>query len=190
MKEEEWQKYLDTVMSQQKTEVHEPNLDILRLFCKYIPEPDYLRILEIAAGAGVDMKVLLERGYEVEGIDLLPENRSYAKENFDIYIHGQDMHSLKFPSSSFDGILSIQTFEHALSSFIVASEMSRVLRNGGRIFLDTSDPDDRDMWGPHHPSLLYPKQIIGLFNLLEFDVLKDFSRRHRTQIIFEKRGRE
>lgn len=158
MKEEEWQKYLDTVISQQKIEIHEPNLDIIRLFCKYIPKPDYHRILEIAAGAGVDMKVLLERGYEVEGIDLLPENRSYAKKHFDISIHGQDMHSLKFPSSSFDGILSIQTFEHALSPFIVASEMSRVLRKGGRIFLDTSDPDDRDMWGHITPASSTPRR--------------------------------
>ncbi|GAH63971.1 unnamed protein product, partial [marine sediment metagenome] len=78
--------------------------------------------------------------------------------------------------------------EHALSPYIVASEMCRVLKPGGRLLLDTCDANDDAMWQPWHPSLLYPKQLIKLFDLVGFDLVKDLSRRHRTQIIFEKRA--
>jgi len=184
---EKWQKYLD-IVKQEKIENHEPNYDIIKLFSRYMPPESHAKILEVAAGAGVDMTVLRKEGYNVEGIDINPENIRYAQENFGISIHHQDMHDLKFPPLSFDGILSIQTFEHSLSPFIVASEMYRVLRHRGRVFLDTCDPDDDAMWGIWHPSLLHPRQIIKLFNMLKFNLVEDLSRKHRTQIVFEKGG--
>lgn len=187
MNEEKWWKYLD-VVKQEKIENHEPNYDIIKLFRRYMPPESHTKILEVAAGAGVDMAVLRKEGYDVEGIDINPENIRYAQENFGIGIHHQDMHELKFPPLFFDGILSIQTFEHSLSPFIVASEMYRVLRHRGRVFLDTCDPDDDAMWGIWHPSLLYPRQIIKLFKMLKFNLVEDLSRKHRTQIVFEKGG--
>jgi len=187
MKERQWYKYLNRI-KQDRVEIHPPNEDIIRLiFTKYLPVEEYPRILEVAAGAGVDMVLLREHGYEVTGIDLNSDNTVYAMKNFNIEVLLQDMHCLKFPRNSFDGIFSIQTFEHALSPYIVASEMCRVLRRGGRLLLDTCDPNDDAMWQPWHPSLLYPRQLIKLFDLVGFDLVKDLSRKHRTQIIFEKK---
>lgn len=186
MNEEMWQKYIDIVMKDQKVESHEPNYGIIETFSQYIPKEIYSNILEIAAGAGVDMALLRDKGYTVEGIDLHRLNIAYALEHFGLHIKQQDMHELKFPSCSFDGILSIQTFEHALSPFIAASEMCRVLKYKGRIFLDTCDPNDDAMWGMCHPMILYPRQIIKLFERLKVNLVADLSREHRTQIVFEK----
>lgn len=186
MKREKWLHYLDLTLQHGKLENHDPNHDILETFRTYIPSRIYPKILEIGAGAGVDMSVLIEKGYEAKGVDMLPANIDYAKEHFGLKIFKMDMHDMTFPSGSFDGILSIQTFEHALSPFIAASEMCRVLRYGGRVFLDTPDADDEGMYQKWHPSVLYPKQLIHLFKSAGFCLIENLSRKHRTQIVFEK----
>lgn len=186
MKAETWMSFLKTTLQEDKVEVHAPNLDILEIFTAYLPLTEFPQILEVGAGAGIDMKILIDKGYKVKGIGFGQENIRYAKENFGIEILQMDMHELEFSDVSFDGILAIQTFEHSLSPLIVASEISRVLRVGGRALIDTPDPDDEAMWSLHHPALLYPSQLTRLFKLSGLETIKDLSRKHRTQIMFEK----
>lgn len=181
-----WMKYLQLTLQEDKLEVHEPNVEILETFTEYLPLDKYPHVLEIGAGAGIDMKVLMDKGYEVTGIGFGYENVRYAREELGIELIQMDMHVLNFKDETFDGILSIQTFEHSLSAFIVASEISRVLKSGGRALIDTPDPDDEAMWSLHHPTLLYPMQLRRLFSLVDLKVIIDLSRKHRTQIIFEK----
>jgi len=188
MKPEIWMKYLKPTLEEDKLEIHEPNHDIIELFTKFLPPTKYPKILDLGAGAGIDMKVLSEKGYFVTGIGFGKENVEYAKEQFGINILQMDMHELIFPDQTFHGIFSIQTFEHSLSPFIVASEISRILKIGGRAFIDTPDPDDEAMWSLNHPALLYPIQLKRLFNLVNLEIVVDLSRKHRTQIIFEKRS--
>lgn len=186
MNPEAWMKYLKVTLQEDKVEVHEPNHEIIEVFTRFLPPAKYPKILDIGAGAGIDMKVLSEKGYSVTGIGFGKENIKYAKDQFGIKILEMDMHQLTFLDQAFHGILSIQTLEHSLSPFIVASEISRVLKFGGRAFIDTPDPDDEAMWALHHPALLYPIQLKRLFNLVNLEVIIDLSRKHRTQIIFEK----
>jgi len=190
MNEQKWREYMNRIKQDGTEAHHPPNEDIIRLvFTKYLPAYQCREILEVAAGAGVDMDYFHKHWYmyKVTGIDNNPSNIRHAQEKFGLTILYMDMHNLEFDDETFDGILSIQTFEHALSPYIVASEMCRVLRPGGRLLLDTCDPNDDAMWQPWHPSLLYPRQLIKLFDLVGFDLVKDLSRKHRTQIIFEKR---
>lgn len=188
MNEKLWTTYLNMTLQHGKLEDHPPNYDILYLFQKYLPLSRFRKILEIGAGAGVDMNVLMCKGYEVTGIDLLDINIEYAMKHFGIQILKMDMHSLEFGDGTFDGILLIQVFEHALSPFIVVSEMHRVLHPKGRVFLDTPDANDESMQQIWHPSLLNPQQILGLFRNLGFELVEDLSREHRTQIVFSKRS--
>jgi len=181
-----WKKYLQLTLQEDKLEVHEPNVTILEAFTEYLPLDRYPHVLEIGAGAGIDMKVLMNKGYKVTGIGFGYENKRYAGNELGIELIQMDMHVLNFKDETFDGILSIQTFEHSLSPFIVASEISRVLKPGGRALIDTPDPDDEAMWSLHHPTLLYPMQLRRLFSLVNLKVIIDLSRKHRTQIIFEK----
>ena len=181
-----WKQYLQLTLQEDKLEVHEPNVTILEAFTEYLPLDRHPHVLEIGAGAGIDMKVLMDKGYKVTGIGFGYENKRYAREELGIDLIQMDMHVLNFKDETFDGILSIQTFEHSLSPFIVASEISRVLKPGGRALIDTPDPDDEAMWAKHHPSLLYPLQLRRLFRLFDLKVIIDLSRKHRTQIIFEK----
>lgn len=186
MKAELWNLYLERTLQHGKLEDHPPNYDILNLFYKYLPANHFKKILEIGAGAGVDMNVLINWGYEVTGIDMLDVNIEYAEKHFGLQIRKMDMHTLEFEEASFDGILTIQTFEHALSPFIAVNEMHRVLRPRGRVFLDTPDANDESMWQIWHPSLLHPQQLIRLFKNSGFKLVENLSHKHRTQIVFEK----
>lgn len=181
-----WKKYLKPTLQEEKLEVHEPNDEIIKVFAKFLPPNRYPNILDLGAGAGIDMKALSEKGYSVTGIGFGAQNIRYAKEKLGIKIYKMDIHQLDFPDQTFDGILSIQTFEHSLSPFIVASEIHRVLKSRGRVLIDTPDPDDEAMWNVHHPALLYPIQLKRLFSLVGLKTIVDLSRKHRTQIIFER----
>lgn len=186
MDHETWMRYLIPTFQMEKLEVHEPNYDIIEVFIKYLSPREYPNILDLGAGAGIDMNLLSQKGYFVTGVGFGEKNCNYAKEKFGITIYQMDMHDLSFPDNTFDGVLSIQTFEHSLSPLIVASEISRVLRVGGRVFIDTPDPDDEAMWSSHHPSLLYPKQLERIFRIVGLETIINLSRKHRTQMIFEK----
>jgi SAM-dependent methyltransferase len=46
-----------------------------------------------------------------------------------------DVHRLPFPDASFDFVFSLAVFEHLHSPWLAASEIARVLRPGGRVFV-------------------------------------------------------
>jgi len=173
-------------LQEDKLEDHEPNYDILNIFMDYIPLCIYRNILEIGAGAGVDMNLFINEGYYVTGIGYGDKNIKYAKEVFNIIIHKMDMQNMNFPDNKFDGILSIQVFEHSTCPVLAVKEMYRVLRPGGRALIDVPDARDDHVYGLFHPTILYPEQLIKMFELYGFKLIADLSRKHRTQIIFEK----
>ncbi len=186
MDKETWGMYLAKVVDADTLHIHKANHDILDLFSHHIPANLYPRVLDMASGIGIDVFELKNRGYDAQGLELNPVAIEYAKKFFKVKLHHGDIHETPFRSNAFDAILTIQAFEHALSPYIVLSEMNRIIRMGGRVFIDTCDADDNAMWTPQHPSLLYPRQIYKLAEHLGFTLVKDISRRHRTQIILEK----
>jgi len=159
---------------------------LIDIFTKYVPPQEYKHVLDIGAGFGLETKMLMEKGYKVTGITLGKDNIKYAKEKFGIELLEMDMHNLKFAPNTFDAIFMCQTFEHALSPWILVLEMRFVLRDGGRVFLDVPDPDDPAMHTIWHTNLLYPNQIKSLFKRAGFKEVADLSQKHRLKFIFEK----
>ena len=181
-----YRKYMDVVLADQKLELHDPNINLIDEFCNHIPISSQVpRVLEIGGGAGVDLKILQERGYDVHAIDIHTPNVEYAASKGLPVIY-MDMHDLRYPEYFFDGVYSVQTFEHALSPFIAAGEMARVLKYGGIALVDVPSPDDEAMWEKQHPNLLYPNQLIGLLGLFGLKPVENLSTKHRTTIIFDK----
>jgi SAM-dependent methyltransferase len=129
----------------------------------------------------------LEAGYNPVGITFGRDNIEIANKKYFIKLHEMDMHNLLFPENYFDGVFSIQTFEHAFSPWLHILEMRRVLRAWGRVFIDVPDPDDQVMletiW---HISVLYPNQIKALFEKAGFREVKDLTVKHRLAFCFEK----
>jgi len=159
----------------------------VEVFAQYCPLDKYQHILDVGAGCGSETKVLLDNGYKVIGITFGEDNIKYAKEKYGIELLEMDFHNLEFSDNFFDGVFMIQTFEHAFSPWLFIIELRRVLRDGGRVFLDTINPDDEEMlktiW---HTNVLYPKQIRALFWKAGFKEVTSGFHENRLVLVFEK----
>lgn len=156
-------------------------------FKRYAPPQQFRKVLDIGAGYGLETLLLMQEGYDVEGITLGLENLMWASEKYGVALHEMDMHNLQFSDRSFDAIFCVQTFEHAFSAWLLVIEMRRVLRDGGRVFIEVPDPDnDTFLYGIEHTSILYPRQIIALFRKAGFKLVADLSEEAKYTLIFEK----
>jgi ubiquinone/menaquinone biosynthesis C-methylase UbiE len=103
------------------------------------------RLLDVACGTGVVAITAARRGAKVSGLDLTPvllerarHNASVASVDID-FIEG-DAEALPYPDGSFDVVLSQFGHIFAPRPAVVAREMLRVLKQGGRIAFSTWPP--------------------------------------------------
>lgn len=117
-------------------------------------------VLDIGCGAGFAMDELKAKGKLAIGIDITPENVDLAREKGHS-VGVQDMHSLPFADSSFDGAMMWDVFEHALAPLIVLFECNRVLRPQGRLLIYIPP----EHWDEHpvHVIIYTDRQIEMLF---------------------------
>jgi ubiquinone/menaquinone biosynthesis C-methylase UbiE len=105
-----------------------------------------LRILDFGCGIGATEKVLRERfpGARIEGVDSSAESLRAAEAIGlrDVKFHFAEGESLPFPDASFDLIYSNGTFHHIDHGKhgAVLSELQRVLRSGGHLFVFENNP--------------------------------------------------
>lgn len=99
-------------------------------------------VLDLATGTGITAIAARERGATVTGVDLTPELLTVAKNKAvksgfdDIEFKEGDAEALPFADASFDVVLSTCGHMFAPDQLMVANEMARVLRPGGRaVFL-------------------------------------------------------
>ncbi len=108
---------------------------------RQLPPPRYSRVLDLCCGTGRHARLLVERGYEVTGVDRDARALALAREltgDSVRYVEG-DMRRLGELAESFDAIASLwQSFgyfdEHTNQS--VLRQIHAKLRPGGRCILD------------------------------------------------------
>ena len=95
-------------------------------------------ILDAGCGVGEDCKYVEQKGFKAIGIDFSKgmldiARQKYPKGNFQL----MDMSNIKFPSNTFDGIMSNYSLFHIPREQLkqVLSEFRRVLKEEGRILL-------------------------------------------------------
>jgi SAM-dependent methyltransferase len=111
---------------------------------EYIGDVAGLRILEVACGRGGFVRQLAKAGARVTGCDFssaalrAASTKLFAPDNppFAVLIQG-DAQTLPFADNSFDVVVSCETIEHLPQVQAAISEMYRVTRPGGRLFLTT-----------------------------------------------------
>lgn len=97
-------------------------------------------ILDAGCGTGLGDGYFIRGGYEVTGIDYSEEMLEIAsRTNPGVSYSRMDVRRLNFPDSTFDGIWNSAVAVHIpWGEFaVVAGEFSRVLKEGGRLFLAT-----------------------------------------------------
>lgn len=95
------------------------------------------KILEGGCGRGQYVYALQKWGYQAEGLDFAPETVKKIQDLFpELKITLGDVRSLPFEDNTFDGYWSFGVIEHFYEGFdTIASEMSRVVRTGGFVFV-------------------------------------------------------
>jgi SAM-dependent methyltransferase len=119
-------------------------------------------VLDVACGTGNAAIAAANRGASVTGLDLTPELLDRARANardvgVDVRWAEGDAEALPFDDESFDVVLSTFGCMFAPRHEVVARELARVLRPGGRLGLCTFPPDGTigeffDIVGCHLPA--------------------------------------
>lgn len=106
------------------------------------------RVLDVATGTGVTAITAARAGARVTGLDLTPELLSVAKEHADLagatsveWKQG-DAEDLPFQQGEFDAVLSSFGHVFAPRPDVVAKEIVRVAKSGGRVAFVTHTPEN------------------------------------------------
>jgi SAM-dependent methyltransferase len=104
------------------------------------------RLLDVACGAGQLTIPAARRGIQVTGLDLAANLVRQAKaraeaEGLTVQVDQGDAEDLPFPSASFDVVMSLIGSMFAPRPELVAAEMIRVCKPGGRLVMGNWTPD-------------------------------------------------
>jgi SAM-dependent methyltransferase len=108
------------------------------------------RVLEVGCGMGTHAALLIKAGAEYTGIDLTEPAVQMTRRRLELSslpgdVQKADAERLPFEDASFDTVWSWGVIHHSASFERCFSEITRVLRPGGRVVLMVY----------HHPSLFY-----------------------------------
>lgn len=148
------------------------------------------RILDLCCGQGRHSLELARRGFtRVKGLDrshyLIQKARAQARrEGLNVQFKEGDARKLPYPTDSFDAVLilgnSFGYFESTQDDLKVLTEVFRVLKPGGKIFIDVADGEYlRENFQPHSWEWISKKQFV----LRERSLSKDRQRLISREII-------
>jgi len=93
------------------------------------------KVLDLGCGDGSTGKRLLDLGFSVEACDMDKERFGFHKEIQ--FTEGNLNSPLPYKDNSFDYVILMEVIEHIYNPYFVISEISRILRKGGRLILST-----------------------------------------------------
>jgi ubiquinone/menaquinone biosynthesis C-methylase UbiE len=97
--------------------------------------------LDAACGTGRHTRRLVELGHDVVGVDGSPEMLGVAKRSVPNAVFREgDLYSLPLEASSVDLVVCALALEHVADLSRAITELSRVLRSGGRMVLSDLHP--------------------------------------------------
>jgi SAM-dependent methyltransferase len=128
----------------------------IEVFQQYCPVNDFRHVFVPGCGAGTSVRMLKDAGYKPIGYTLGRDNAQLAKDKYGITVLEQDMHMPGFNDETFDAIFADNVCEHALSLHIMFIEFWRLLRVGGRFYLEVPDSEDPAMWMYQWHHQLFP----------------------------------
>lgn len=130
-----------------------------------IPVKEEMRVLDLGCGKGDTVFFLAQKGASVVGIDYSEDaialaQRAFKKQQADIQkrvsFFVQDAKQLDFPKDSFDGVVSLDVFEHLYPEEleVVLENIAWVLKKDGFLFVHTEA--NKIYADVIHPWYVYP----------------------------------
>jgi len=97
------------------------------------------KLLDVGSGAGFFLKVVEERGWEVEGVEISKLASDYANEVLGVNVHNSKLEDVKFSSESYDLVTLLDIIEHLTDPLRTLEEIYRVLKSDGLVIVSTPD---------------------------------------------------
>ncbi|TLS38274.1 class I SAM-dependent methyltransferase [Pseudalkalibacillus caeni] len=133
-----------------------PRKAMIDFLFDYIGQPPGT-VLDFGCGTGESTKIMMERGYDSIGTD---QSTKMVKTAMQKGVQAKDMknNTLPFSNESFDSIFACTSLEWTNRPSELISEVSRVLKQGGKIVAVTLGPSARPRWSAY--KRLYGEQVI------------------------------
>ena len=93
-------------------------------------------VLDIGCATGTVLESLRERGWQTAGVEISP-SAIYAQKTRKLNIKNLPLEENNFPPRSFDVILASHLIEHLNDPRLFFTEINRILKNNGYIFITT-----------------------------------------------------
>lgn len=145
-----------------------------------LPGDTSQEVLDIGCGAGHGSNMLSKKYKKVYGVDISEEAIEYAKSNWATnnieFVVGSAM-DIPFPDSTFDVVSAFEVFEHLTDWRKFLSEIKRVLKPGGVVYISTPNktlysPGTKKPINPHHVFEMTIPEFKTALN--EFFILEEF----------------
>ena len=118
------------------------------------PQPAGAAVLDVGCGQGVGLEVFKAAGLNPVGITLGDDAQVCRAKGFQVV--EMDLSFLDFPDGRFDLVWCRHALEHSVFPFFTLSEMHRVLKPGGVLYVEVPAPDTAcgHQTNPNHYSVL------------------------------------
>ncbi len=96
-------------------------------------------ILDIGCGPAFFLDEAKKSGWQAQGVDLSGWSKDYAQKSFGISVTKGSLDEAHFPGRTFDVVVMNDFIEHVENPSAVLTEVRRILKNDGVIYLSTPD---------------------------------------------------
>ena len=122
--------------------------------CKLYPLPSGAKALDVGCGQGVALEIFREAGLDTVGITLGRDAEVCRQKGLEVL--EMDFAFLDFPDACFDLVWCRHAIEHSIFPFFTLSELHRVLKPAGVLYVEVPAPDTacRHQTNPNHYSVL------------------------------------
>ena len=118
----------------------------LELIRRYSSLPSQPRLLDVGCALGFMLQETKAAGWEAIGVETSAFAARYAKQNTGCTVHAGTLQQAGFESESFDVITLMDVIEHVPDPCALLSEVNRLLRRGGTLFLVTPNFGSFFVW--------------------------------------------
>lgn len=99
--------------------------------------PPGCKLLDVGCSSGEFAKMALDHGFAVAGFDLSPGGPAHARKQYGIDAIAADVEHIAIADDSYDVITLIQVFEHFKDPIRALTELQRILKPGGLLYVET-----------------------------------------------------
>lgn len=144
-------------------------------------KPGRGRLLDVGSAGCQLLATAVERGWDVEGVEISRAFVAYSRERFSFPIHEGELKTAELPAASFDVVVMSHVIEHLTQPAAELAEVWRVLRPGGLLVVECPDFNCpfrillRSRWWffvPGHVNHFTHRSLAALLRSLGFEVRK------------------